>query len=175
MTKLTLRDRASAYSLRQMAMSSSVASFPNPSTTSETPLSSERSRNFVLADMDGRDTRDNRACPSCIAKLAPSELGQINWHVTEDQSCRLCDVADIQPAAFTKPFCDFLEENPTIFHTVEYFTKKLNHLGFKEVRPRSATHCLVATTDSRSSLLATHGPTRCNPAENIGLLETEAL
>ncbi|KAH6893263.1 aminopeptidase I zinc metalloprotease-domain-containing protein [Thelonectria olida] len=137
MTKLTLRDRASAYSLRQMAMSSSVPSFPAPSTTSETPRSSERTRDFVLADMDGRETKNNRACAFCISKLAPGELGQINWNL-EHQSCRLCDVRHIQPAAFTKPFCDFLEENPTIFHTVEYFTNKLNQLGFQELSTRDS-------------------------------------
>lgn len=117
--------------------------------------------------MDGRDTRDNRACASCIAKLAPGEVGQVNWHLAEDQACRLCQVADIEPAAFTKPFCDFLQENPTIFHTVEYFTKKLNQLGFKEVSTE-VSRPTYSGTDSLSSPHATPGPTRYNPVANTG-------
>ncbi|KAF7550063.1 hypothetical protein G7Z17_g5978 [Cylindrodendrum hubeiense] len=140
MTKLTpfmLSARASIHSLREQrdqALSSSVPA-PTPVPTATSPPPCDKSRNFVLADMDGRDTRDNRACASCISKLAPGEVGQVNWHLAKDQACRLCQVADIEPAAFTKPFCDFLAENPTIFHTVEYFTKKLNQLGFQEVQP----------------------------------------
>ncbi|KAH6987744.1 aminopeptidase I zinc metalloprotease-domain-containing protein [Ilyonectria sp. MPI-CAGE-AT-0026] len=140
MTKLTpgmLSARASTLSLRQQALSSSLPT-PSPVGTTLSPQSCSPSRNFVLADMDGRDTRDNRACASCIAKLAPGEVGQVNWHLAGDQACRLCQVADIEPAAFTKPFCDFLQENPTIFHTVEYFTKKLNQLGFKELSTRDS-------------------------------------
>jgi hypothetical protein len=41
--------------------------------------------------------------------------------------------ADIKPEDFTKPFCDFLTENPTIFHTVDHFKNKLNKAGYKEV------------------------------------------
>lgn len=41
--------------------------------------------------------------------------------------------ADIKPEEFTKPFCDFLTENPTIFHTVDHFKSKLNEAGYKEV------------------------------------------
>jgi hypothetical protein len=37
------------------------------------------------------------------------------------------------PEAYTKPFCDFLTENPTIWHTVQYFEMKLNAAGFKKV------------------------------------------
>lgn len=92
-----------------------------------------RSQNFVLADMDGRAAADNRACGSCISNLSPTEVGQVNWHLTEDQQCRLCDVAAGKPEAFTKPFCDFLQENPTVFHTVDYFKRKLNHSGFTQV------------------------------------------
>lgn len=117
---------ASVLSLRQQASPSQQASPP--------PVPAARSKNFILADMDGRASRDNRACASCIARLAPSEIGQVNWHLAEDQACRLCQVAACRPEAFTKPFCDFLQENPTVFHTVDYFKRKLDHSGFQEVR-----------------------------------------
>lgn len=34
---------------------------------------------------------------------------------------------------YTKPFCDFLTENPTVFHAVDYFKRKLKANGFTEV------------------------------------------
>ncbi|EON98626.1 putative vacuolar aminopeptidase 1 protein [Phaeoacremonium minimum UCRPA7] len=42
----------------------------------------------------------------------------------------------IKPEYFTKPFCSFLTENPTIFHAVDYFKKKMLGLGFKELPAR---------------------------------------
>jgi aminopeptidase I len=37
------------------------------------------------------------------------------------------------PEAYTQPFCDFLTENPTVWHAVTYFEKKLEKAGFKKV------------------------------------------
>ena len=37
------------------------------------------------------------------------------------------------PEAYTQPFCDFLTENPTVWHAVQYFEKKLDAAGFKKV------------------------------------------
>lgn len=142
-----LSARASSLSLRQQALSSAAISNSIPSLPEQSSHRDKRSKNFVLADMEGRDTRENRACASCIAKLAPNEVGQVNWHVSEDQGCRLCQVADIEPEAFTKPFCNFLYENPTIFHTVDYFKSKLDQLGFKEVSKQQSPplHCAILT------------------------------
>ena len=39
-----------------------------------------------------------------------------------------------EPQEYTKPFCDFLTENPTVFHAVDYFRTKLEANGFKKVR-----------------------------------------
>lgn len=41
------------------------------------------------------------------------------------------------PEAYTKPFCDFITENPTVFHAVDHFAKKLEKAGFKKVCPQS--------------------------------------
>ncbi|KAF4120589.1 aminopeptidase I [Geosmithia morbida] len=101
-----------------------------PKTSPKTPRAS---REFVLADMDGRSARDNRACANCIMKLTPREVQQVNWHLTEDQPCRLCQIAEGKPEAYTKPFTDFLQENPTVFHTVQHFKTKLNQLDFTEL------------------------------------------
>lgn len=103
------------------------------SNSSQTPPPDLKSKNFVLADMDGRNPRDNRACPSCMISLSSAEIGQINWHLTADEPCRLCQIAEGKPEAYTKPFIDFLQENPTVFHTVDYFEKKLSDVGFTKV------------------------------------------
>ncbi|KAF5133180.1 Vacuolar aminopeptidase 1 [Metarhizium anisopliae] len=113
------------------------AAAPAPVTTTTT-TASPKSKNFILADMDGRASRENRACASCISKLTPSEIGQVNWHLAQDQACRLCQVAQCKPEAFTKPFCDFLQENPTVFHTVDYFKRKLSDSGFEELSARDS-------------------------------------
>lgn len=38
-----------------------------------------------------------------------------------------------KPEEFAEPFCKFLQENPTVFHAVGYFKKKMGALGYKEV------------------------------------------
>lgn len=90
-------------------------------------------KNFVLADMDGRHPRENRVCKSCSLKLSVDQIHQIVWTMGKDDPCMLCQMAEIKPEAYTKPFTDFLQENPTVFHTVDYFEKKLGKLGFKKV------------------------------------------
>lgn len=121
----------SAVEQQQQPAPTFAPSYKAPSVEPQTKATG--TRDFVLADMDGRSTRDNRACTKCIRKLAPSEVQQINWHLTEDQPCRLCAIAEGKPEAYTKPFTDFLRENPTVFHTVDHFKTKLSKLGFTEV------------------------------------------
>ncbi len=40
---------------------------------------------------------------------------------------------DLRPDAFTKPYLDFMTENPTVFHAVDYFKQKLIKAGYQEV------------------------------------------
>lgn len=37
------------------------------------------------------------------------------------------------PEKYSMPFCDFLTENPTIFHAVKYFEVKLGEAGYEKV------------------------------------------
>lgn len=37
------------------------------------------------------------------------------------------------PEAYIQPFCEFLTENPTVWHAVQYFEKKLDAAGFQKV------------------------------------------
>lgn len=40
------------------------------------------------------------------------------------------------PADYTRPFCEFLTENPTVFHAVDYFAIKLTKAGFEKLSER---------------------------------------
>lgn len=73
-------------------------------------------------------------CGDC-AKLIP----HVDFGVEKRSKidCYICDMKSGKPEAFTTPFCEFLTENPTIFHAVDYFKGKLNRAGFTEV-----CHCV---------------------------------
>ncbi|AEO62709.1 uncharacterized protein THITE_2061958 [Thermothielavioides terrestris NRRL 8126] len=48
------------------------------------------------------------------------------------------DAKDLRPEAFTKPYCDFMTENPTVFHVVDYFKQKLLKVGYTELSSRDS-------------------------------------
>lgn len=168
-----IRDLAAKFGYLQSSdQPQPTESSPTQPEKAEAPKPPEHSRNFVLADMDGRNPRDNRACASCIAKLTSTEIGQVNWHLTEELPCRLCMVDECKPEAYTKPFTDFLEENPTIFHTVEHFKKKLRWVGFTEACLQTGAIGSLLTHPSFHR--ATHGPIRFSPAANTSPPATAA-
>ncbi|KAG6002638.1 hypothetical protein E4U54_000827 [Claviceps lovelessii] len=143
MTRLSpmLSPHPSVLSLRQPDSPSpqSPSASVSPAAVPVSSASSSQSKAFILADMDGRPARENRVCARCIHKLAGHEVAQVNrWHLAGEQTCRLCQVAQCKPEAFTKPFCDFLRENPTVFHAVDYFQRKLTDCGFEQLSPRDA-------------------------------------
>lgn len=139
-TGFTYRSQNSAAALDPVPAAPAAPAAPSAapsvvsSSGSASTTTSTASQSFLLADMDGRSVKDNRACASCISKLQPHEVSQINWHLDQDDDCRLCQIAATKPEAFTQPFCDFLRENPTVFHTVAYCKSKLHAAGYKEVR-----------------------------------------
>jgi aminopeptidase I len=51
----------------------------------------------------------------------------------EEPTPKNVKAADIKPENYTTPFCEFLQENPTIFHTVDHFKGQLAKRGYKEV------------------------------------------
>ncbi|KAL2179078.1 peptidase M18 [Thermothelomyces heterothallicus CBS 202.75] len=48
------------------------------------------------------------------------------------------DAKDLRPEAFTKPYLEFMTENPTVFHAVDYFKQKLLKAGYKELSSRDS-------------------------------------
>ncbi|KAG5953860.1 hypothetical protein E4U53_001308 [Claviceps sorghi] len=134
-----LSPHQSVLSLRQSEFSPSESAHVLPAMAPTSRTSSAESKAFVLADMQGRPAQENRVCARCITKLAAHETAHVNgWNLAGEQTCRLCQVAQCKPEAFTKPFCDFLRENPTVFHAVDYFKRKLTDCGFEELSPRDA-------------------------------------
>ncbi|RDA90730.1 hypothetical protein CP533_4036 [Ophiocordyceps camponoti-saundersi (nom. inval.)] len=45
-------------------------------------------------------------------------------------------VTDCSPEDLAEPFCQFMRENPTVWHVAEYFKKKLSERGFSELSER---------------------------------------
>ncbi|PNP39370.1 hypothetical protein TGAMA5MH_08788 [Trichoderma gamsii] len=174
---LSLRQQASAYSTSSASVASSstaaTAQIPAPTAPVQSLASS---KHFVLADMNGRPSVDSRACIKCIAKLSPSEIQQVNWHIAEENKCQLCAVKDLKPEAFTRPFLDFLRENPTVFHAVDYFKSKLNDAGYEELPARDSWANKIQpggkywVTRNGSSIIAFAVGKAYKPGNGVGMI-----
>lgn len=76
-----------------------------------------------------------KVCNDCFKLTTKQRLAVTRQRLNiglPDTDCIFCGLAS-KPESFTKPFLDFLTENPTIFHAVDYFKTKLNAAGFTEV------------------------------------------
>lgn len=104
-------------------------------TTRPSEPSSHESKCFILADMDRTAPSENKVCGQCAARLGSHERSRIVQvpGVPFGRGCKICDLKVSKPESFTKPFIQFLIENPTIFHAVDYFKGKMNAVGFTEV------------------------------------------
>ena len=47
-------------------------------------------------------------------------------------------LSKIDPAKYAKPFLKFISENPTVFHTIDYFSKELEDNGFTKLSERNS-------------------------------------
>jgi len=75
-----------------------------------------------------------KLCGSCYGDIPQGQSILLPLERTNERSqCSACMVMDAKPQAFTKPFCAFLEDNPTVFHAVDYFKNKMRSLRYKEV------------------------------------------
>ncbi|KAK4191705.1 putative vacuolar aminopeptidase [Podospora australis] len=48
------------------------------------------------------------------------------------------EAKDLRPEAFTKSYCEFMTNNPTVFHAVDYFKAKLTKSGYQELSHRDS-------------------------------------
>lgn len=85
------------------------------------------------------------------------------------------DAKDLKPEAFTKPYCDFMTENPTVFHAVGYFKEKLVKAGYTEVSGRIVSSITMAKSSAPcSSPAATAGQAGSSPAASTSPPATAA-
>ncbi|KXJ93313.1 aminopeptidase I zinc metalloprotease-domain-containing protein [Microdochium bolleyi] len=134
-----LRQRSSNMSLRMAAAS-------NASEASQSLYDGFNSRHamkraqtaFVVGDLAKRASY--KLCDDCqhdlSATLRTAAEAQKCSTASSQDDCDTCNIASIKPEAFTEPFCSFLRENPTIFHSVEYFKGKAKAAGFEELPSR---------------------------------------
>lgn len=90
-------------------------------------------RYYIAGDV-GRDAqrRGLQICIDCMVQI-PYAVHK----VVARAECAVCAIRDSRPEAFTKPFTDFLTENPTIFHAVDYFKEKLEAAGYTGLPSRA--------------------------------------
>jgi hypothetical protein len=107
-------------------------------------------RSLALENTELPDVLDDRWFEQKLQKLMDVKL-ELEKARLESQGVRMQDPPSLTPAQreeemsdvngcfvkpvgeYTKPFCDFLTENPTVFHAVDYFKRKLKANGFTEV------------------------------------------
>lgn len=144
-----LRTRSSNLSLRSAPMEHSMAGLRvgSPAQTSrpgsgvglagqeraESTDQSAHSSVFVAMGMHNRPPSENLVCTPCSLQLRP---GLRFARTDEIGACKLCAYRLAKPEAFTKPYCDFMTENPTVFHSVDHFKTKLRSVGYNEVCPQ---------------------------------------
>ncbi|KAI1305727.1 aminopeptidase-like protein [Xylaria venustula] len=139
-TQEFLRQRNSNMSLRMAASSATttprLSSFANPADFDETkPTMTNAEKAIIIGELKTR--RDVRLCDSCYRDLPDACADSLSLELTNSRSsCSACAIMNSTPEAFTEPFCNFLRENPTIFHTVDYLKTKMTSLGYKELPPR---------------------------------------
>ncbi|ORY71115.1 aminopeptidase I zinc metalloprotease [Pseudomassariella vexata] len=129
-----LRQRSSNMSLRMaaslsVAQESTVVVAPAPST--ERPMN-KATKAMIIGDISVQSNM--KLCADCCS-LATGQFASLSRRV-ESEQCAVCQIREGKPEAFTRPFCKFLEDNPTIFHAVDYFKSKAKKLGYTELPPR---------------------------------------
>ncbi|KAI1084218.1 aminopeptidase I zinc metalloprotease-domain-containing protein [Whalleya microplaca] len=146
MTKHTpdfLRQRSSNMSLRATAAANAtnasstprLSSFANPSEFEIKPAMSAAEKAFILGELARNASLT--LCDSCYREIPDHHTDSLPFQLTDVRSaCSACNVMTTKPEAFTEPFCRFLQENPTIFHAVDYFTSKATSVGFEELPAR---------------------------------------
>lgn len=95
----------------------------------------------TLVDVSYEQLLRNRLAESWEQLRDPALTADIRWYLEAEVDRLKNKLAETKgghigvkaPKEYTQPFCDFLTENPTVFHAVDYFSKKLIAQGFKKV------------------------------------------
>lgn len=112
-----------------------VAGLAAPQSSADA-LTTEESKCFMLAESVIREGVSG-ICAHCAHHLTPRQrvvaTSSGRGLTVSSSDCCICQMKTLTPESFTKPFCQFLTDNPTIFHAVDYFKEKMNAVGFTEV------------------------------------------
>jgi aminopeptidase I len=146
LTSNSVRNRVSNLSLRSAAEPSSQLSGPTLATASHDPSShpnitpsinflNNRNTDTFLAFGSERESLQHikDICRVCGERLPDGKILRVSRY-EDSKECRMCKLRAAKPEAFTQPFCDFLTENPTVFHAVDYFKRAAFATGYKEVK-----------------------------------------
>lgn len=136
-----LRQRSSNLSLRAAAAgnaSRTTESLNNVGRAEERPMTTSQ-KAWVLLGLDSQ-SEPPALCNRCAREIVSQGsvfIREIRPAAESSGSnlpaCQACALSNPSPETFTEPFCNFLRDNPTIFHSVEYFKKKAAAIGYKEV------------------------------------------
>ncbi|KAI0023647.1 aminopeptidase-like protein [Xylariomycetidae sp. FL0641] len=130
-----LRQRNSNLSLRVPGGSLRLSSFRNPSEIDMARSMSDAEKAFIIGELDRHQSLT--LCDSCYRDIPECRTAFLPLQLAERQSeCSSCKVMMASPDAFTEPFCTFLQENPTVFHAVDYFKAKMTALEYAELPAR---------------------------------------
>ncbi|KAA8912412.1 aspartyl aminopeptidase [Sphaerosporella brunnea] len=82
---------------------------------------------------------------------------------------------DIKPADYTKPFMEFIDSSPTVFHAVSYFSKRLEREGFVRLSERDSWKGKLQkggkyyTTRNGSSIIGFSIPTEYKAGNGVAM------
>jgi len=133
---LALGERTSTLSLRAALAASSFVPYreagPQVPAEPQTPPSLTLESRLLQLAGTPHPHKAHPVCGWCALALRPDERS----HISEPgmRRCVVCALKDGKAEAFTRPFCEFLTENPTVFHAVAHFGQKLGKAGYEEVR-----------------------------------------
>lgn len=118
-----MRQRLEQSRLNETERSTATQRVPSSDYRRQLELAHQRSHRFL---------RDEQA--RLDALLEDVKAHQIP--IPPTQAARTRKQGSSDPASYTKPFCDFLTNNPTVFHAVDAIASELEENGFKALSER---------------------------------------
>lgn len=107
----------------------------------------------------------------------PSVQTQQSLFSTAAQSSPTAKTAtDIRPEDYTEPFLSFINDNPTVFHAVNFFSLRLESEGFKKLSERDNWTSVLQrggkyyTARNGSALIAFTVPENYQPGNGVGII-----
>ncbi|KXS99353.1 hypothetical protein AC578_9002 [Pseudocercospora eumusae] len=76
-----------------------------------------------------------KTCPLCAKSTTPASAAP---RLEKQKQTRFPQATRENAARYKKPFCDFLNNNPTVFHAVDALKKDLKEQGFTQLNERNS-------------------------------------